>query len=181
MRKITKDTPRVTFTVHGVNLEVAEPFKDGDILVANEASVMNQTYRENIRNNNAKAIEKILEAAGVKLEDIKKGAQVPDNVVKDCQAVLDKSMETYVFGERQGGGGRIADPVRARAMVYARRLVVDEFKKQGKKAKDYTSAEVNKLAEKVVKAHPKLMEFAKKALEAEQNTIGAIELSPKKK
>ncbi len=176
MNKITEKTPRTTFNVQGVLLEVPEPFKSGDIYLDNEASVQNQTYRENVRNNKAAEIAAVIEASGYTKEEKEAGKALPDGVLAECQAIIDAAVETYVFGERTGGG-RTADPVRSRALVHAKKLVGDKWKEMGRKTKDYTSKDLSTAAAKVLADNPALMDFARDQIKAEQANFGKIKLA----
>lgn len=137
--QIAKNTDRVDVTIKGLKVSVPAPFADGHACTANEANVLNQILRENVRNNNARSVEKAIEAA--------KGADKVD--LKALQASIDKYIEGYEFGIRRagGGGGRTVDPIAKEA----KRLAVDIIKaacaNQGLSISDVGGmTEINKLA-----------------------------------
>ena len=91
-------------TIAGRTFTVPTPFAEGHVLNANEASALNQTFHENIRNNTAKKIKEI--------ED-----------QEQAKAVVDDYADGYQFGVRSGGGGFRGDPVMTEAMSIAREAV----------------------------------------------------------
>jgi hypothetical protein len=165
MKKITKETPRVQFTVQELVLDVPVPFSLGDKLeTEGEVSAMNQTYAENIRNNCAKPIKTIREAE----KDSAKATAA-------AQKLVSEYVEKYEFGVRTGGGLK-ADPIRSTALGLAKTLVRKIWKKEGKKTTDYTAAELSAAANKVVDANPQLMEYAKKEVTAKRNAVKDIKI-----
>lgn len=161
MQKITNKTPRIDFLVQDLLLSVPEPFKLGDVLeTEGEVSSVNQTYRENIRNNCAKAIKAIKEAE-----------KDPAKALEAAQAAIDKYCSEYQFGVRTGGG-RSADPVMTVALGIAKKLVRDKWRKQGKKTSDYSAADLTAAAKKVINANAQILDYAKKEVAAKQNLAG---------
>jgi hypothetical protein len=108
MPEITPETPTVSIMIAGDNFNVFQPYKAGDVLNAGEASALNQTRAENIRNNMA-GKKKALSEAGNYAQDVFQGT------VTDYD-------ETYEFGQRTGGG-RSGDPIKTEAMAITRDLV----------------------------------------------------------
>lgn len=74
-----------TITISGKKFEVSVPYKAGHTLTISEAAVLNQTYRENVRNNLAKMVKAYL-ADGKSHESI--------------QEQVDLYTKTYEFGAR---------------------------------------------------------------------------------
>ena len=165
MNKISSKTPRTEFMVQGVLLMVPEPFKTGDVLLENEANSVNQTYRENVRNNNAKEITALKE----KEKD-------PAKLKAAAQAIIEKYCESYEFGVRSGGG-RTTDPVMAIAMGIARTYVKEHWKKLGKKTADYTTADLNAAARKVVETNAQIRDYAEKELANKKKALAGVEIS----
>ena len=125
-------------------------YSEGDTITANEASALNQTYRENIRNNFASRVKEAQDAAG-------EGNPLTGDVLTKLQSELDEYVETYEFGVRGGGGGP-RDPVMSEAMELARDAVRKALVKSGKrvtgKNADYTAAQISEAAKKLL-AGPK--------------------------
>lgn len=162
MNKITEKTPRTEFIVQGILLKVPEPFKAGDVLLENEANSVNQTYRENVRNNLAKEVTKI-----------KESEKDPAKAQSAAQTAVNKYCESYEFGVRTGGG-RTVDPVMSIAMGIARTYVKEAWKKDGKKTSDYTTADLNAAARKVVEANEQIRDYAEKELANKKKALANV-------
>lgn len=142
-----------TLTIQGLEFTVPVRYAEGHELTAGEASALNQTYHENIRNN----------LAG----KIKKGTVITQNEV-------DAYADSYIFGVRTAGAGRERDPVKAEFMRLAKAQINAMLKKQGKKA---SGDAVTAAAEKLF-ASPKgtpILELAKQRV-AEQQAIASDNL-----
>lgn len=112
-------------TIAGKSFNVEPRYAEGHPLTANEASALNQTYFENLRNNFA--------------SKAKEGAD---------QASFDEYVASYQFGVRSSGGSR--DPIESEAMDLARESVRDAIRKAGKKLSDYTAKAISGAAEKLL-------------------------------
>lgn len=108
MPEINDNTPRASIMIAGENFNVPQPYAAGHVLSANEASSLNQTYAENVRNNMASKV-KALKEAGTFAQDV-------------FQGTVDDYCDSYEFGQRTGGG-RTGDPVMAEALSITRDLV----------------------------------------------------------
>lgn len=132
---------RVEVTIAGKTYSIMERYEEGHEVTAGEASALNQTMRENIRNNLAS-----LEKEG-----------------KLSQDEIDKYASEYQFGVRTGGG-RTTDPVMAEFMRLARVQIRDALKRAGKTA----DAEQVTAAAKALASHPKgepIMALARQRVE----------------
>ncbi len=135
MPEITDSTPRSQVTIADKTFSVPQPFAEGHVLNANEASTLNQTYAENVRNNKAKSVKEAV-AAGTFDQDVFQGA-------------IDDYCAGYEFGVRTGGG-RTGDPVMQEAMDITRDLVRKQLSKQiqaGTLVNPETGERITKLAE----------------------------------
>lgn len=99
----------VNVTIAGNQFTVMERYEEGHELTAGEASALNQTLRENVRNNLAKK----------------------ENLT---QADVDEYANEYQFGVRTPGTGRTSDPVMTEFMRLARAKIKDSLKAKGKTA-----------------------------------------------
>jgi hypothetical protein len=126
--------PIAQMTIEGQTFEVIEPYKEGDVLSANEASQLNQVFRENVGNNIRKQIKDMLSAA-------------QDHAA--IQTAVSSYAEAYEFGNRAGGGGR-RDPVRSEAIAIAVGIVKDKIKSSGRKVTDYPMKVVTDLARNLI-------------------------------
>lgn len=130
---MTSTTARDSITIAGKTFTVPQPYEAGDTLKANEASALNQTYAENLRNNFAskvKAAEEAAKTAGTELD------------LETLQSELDTYADEYEFGVRTGGG-RTGDPVMAEAMDIMREKVRKAIKKAGGNLKDHKPADIS--------------------------------------
>lgn len=100
---------RVELSIAGNAFTVMERYEEGHELTAGEASALNQTLRENVRNNLSK-----------------KTPLTQDDV--------DKYATEYNFGVRTPGAGRTSDPVMAEYMRLAKDKIKQMLKAKGKKA-----------------------------------------------
>ena len=141
---------RVELTINSYPFTVMERYEEGHEITAGEASALNQTMRENIRNNLAK----------------KEGL---------TQEQVDAYATEYQFGVRTPGTGRTTDPVISEFMRLARQKIKDALKAAGKSA----DAEAINAAAKSMIGHPKgepLMALAKQRVE-EAKSVAAESLA----
>ena len=114
-----------TITIAGQEFEVHSPYAEGHTLTAGEASALNQTFHENIRNNMAKKVKE-----GATAEDVLAYAN------------------SYEFGVRTPGAGRqAADPVMREAISLAKTAIKAFLKANNKTAdKEAIQAKAEQLA-----------------------------------
>lgn len=146
-------------TIAGHSFNVPARYEEGHELTAGEASALNQTYHENLRNNFAK-----------KVKDAGEGADVAA-----LQAELTKYADDYQFGIRTAGAGVSRDPVMSEAMRIAKKQVAEMIKKAGKKVNDYEASAINAAAKGLIDKDPQIMEIAKTRV-AEQQSLAQNEL-----
>lgn len=140
---------QVTITIAGKPFLVSPRFAEGHVLKANEASTLNQTLYENLRNNFA--------------EKAKEGGTQED---------FDAYAAKYEFGVRSGGGGGSRDPVEVEAMSMARDAVKAGILKAGKKISDYKAAVISEAAAKLLEKNPAYREKAKERIAEMQAVAG---------
>ncbi|WP_424947013.1 hypothetical protein [Candidatus Spongiihabitans sp.] len=146
--QIFKKVSKVKFTVAGQTLLVPEPYTEDHSLNEAEASILNQTYRENIRNGVAAKIK-----------------ENPD----DAQVIVDEYVAGYTFGIRQT---RVTlNPVDAEAKKIAIAKVKEALQKKGIKPSDYEQYD-EKVAS--VMAMPEVQEVARNIVEARQNLVSDL-------
>lgn len=139
-------------TIAGHQFKVPLRYEEGHELTENEASALNQTYHENLRNNFAKKVEEGV-AAGKALEAL--------------QTELDSYAENYQFGVRTGGGA-VRDPVMSEALRIAKDKIREHLKKKGKKLKDVDAKAITEKARELIARTPAIMELAKQRVEEAQ-------------
>ena len=117
---------QITIAGHSFNVPVR--YEEGHELTAGEASALNQTYHENLRNNFAKKVKD----AGASAD------------LTALQAELDKYATEYQFGVRTSSGvGVSRDPVMSEALRIAVKQIKDLIKAKGGKPSDYEASAIN--------------------------------------
>ncbi len=157
------NTPRAKVTIEGIELIAIAPFAEGHVVSATEAAVLNQTLRENLRNNTATAIKK---------------AKADGADDQKLQALLDEYTTGYLFGVRKTGTGTTAkslDPVSREARKIARDRVHAAIKAKGFKLKEVPADQVAGYVEALLAKDPSIMEAAKQIV-ATSKQVGAAEL-----
>jgi hypothetical protein len=138
--QITSATPRATYTIAGVELSVPQPFAEGHTLTAGEASALNQTFAENVRNNLASKAKDKTDKEG----KVTAGTPI-------TQEMVDAYAAGYEFGVRAAGGGSESrlSPVEREARRIAREKVEAKLREKGAKvSKENKDALIAQLAER---------------------------------
>jgi hypothetical protein len=148
-------------TIAGKTFNVPIRYEEGHELTAGEASALNQTYHENIRNNLAKKVKEAEEAGAF------------DHA--QMQATVDQYANEYQFGVRVAGTGVTRDPVKSEAMRIAKKQLGEMLRKNGKKIGDYEVAAINAAAQKLIDKDPQIMELARQRVE-EQKSLAQQDL-----
>jgi hypothetical protein len=150
------------------------PFKAGHTVNENEAHALNQVLAENVRNNLAGDFKEAKEEAaknGTEL-DVKALQRMTDLYIKGDG----KEDKGYEFGVRTGGV-RVADPVEAAALEFARGLVRKNITQTGGKLKDFSRAQITERAEKLLEKNPKIRELAKSQVEAAKALEASVKVA----
>jgi hypothetical protein len=151
-------TDQITISGHTFNVPVR--YEEGMELTAGEASALNQTYHENLRNNFAKKVKD----AGASAD------------LSALQSELDTYAGTYQFGVRTGGGvGVSRDPVMSEAMRIAKDKLRELIKKAGKKPSDFTNETITAKAKELLDRQPEILALAKQRV-AEQQALASADL-----
>lgn len=167
--QINKDADRVEVTIKGLKITVPAPFAEGHSCSANEANVLNQILRENVRNNNARSAEKVIEAAGGAVDKVN---------IADFQGSIDTYIDNYEFGVRRAGtgGGRTLDPVAKETQRLAVEIVKAAMAAKGLSIKDIGGmTRVNEVAKEYAEGEngESLTARAKENVEARSATAAA--------
>jgi len=159
-----------TITIQGINFTSPRPYLEGHVITAGEANALNQVLAENLRNNFAAKIKKIVEGNA---EKQKKGEQLD---ALPTQADFDKYVAEYKFGERAVGGAReVLDPIEREARNMARTAITEALKKKGTKVKDLAEGKLEELIKGALEKHPKFREQAKAIVEARKAATEVID------
>lgn len=167
--ELTKDTPTHEITIKGVQLIVPAPFAEGHVLRANEASVLNQTLAENLRNNFAGTVKSAIEQAG----------SIEQLDLKDLQKQLNVYVGEYDFGvRRSGGGGPKLEPRVRIARDIAKEKIKEAIRGKGLKVSAYSAEDINSKALELVEKDSFYLAEADRRLKAQQKAAAeSIDLS----
>lgn len=155
---ISADTPRRARTIGGIDVQVPAPYHEGYVLTEAEASMLNQTFAENISNN----MRSKAENDGVKLS------------AEEFQPLIDEYVAGYTPGVRAGGGGggaRALTPIEVEVRNLATSKLKEVLKSKGLKQRD---VEFVALRDKIIEQHKDtLTAQAEKIVRAREKAAGA--------
>ena len=164
-----------TITIQGLEFSVDWPYKAGSIeLSPGEASALNQTRAENLRNNFAAQIKQAL-AEYRETNKIPEDQEIASSVLD--KETLDKDFKEYAdnyeFGVRQlGGGGRIpTDPVEREAFKIASEKVREALKARNVKLTSVSKETMQDMVEKVIAKYPDITAEAKRRVNAVSSIV----------
>ena len=173
---MTEDTAATVetteITIQGLTFEVPAPYSEGHVLTAGEASALNQTLAENLRNNFAVNIKKAI----AKYREVNKIADeveiAADKLDKDeLDAELAKYATEYKFGVRKSGGTRTPkDPVEAEAQKIALIRIKAALAKKNIDVKSIDKERMAKLVADALEKYPDIRESAARRV-AEMNDL----------
>lgn len=142
-------------TIQGEKFNVTTPYVAGHAITESEANALNQVRCENIRNNVATKLRKL--QAG------EEGAMTMEEIV----AFANDYDQKYDFTQSRGTGRAAMSPVEREARRLARTALGAALKKAGKKRRDYTDEEYEKLVSSVAERDD-IQKEAKKAVKAQE-------------
>jgi hypothetical protein len=169
---VVEGVPTTSITVQGLSFDAPQPYKSGPReLTEGEASALNQTLAENLRNNFAPkvklAMEEYRKANGL-AEDAEVGVDQLDH--DSLVESFDKYADEYEFGIRRAGGGvrAPANPVEREAIRIATSKVREALKKKGLKLDSVSKERMAEFVQSVLTKYPDIREEAKRRVEATQ-------------
>ena len=129
MSKSKKDSgvAQEEITVAGISLLAPAPYSEGSVLTTAEAGVLNQTLKENLRNNFAKTVKDAITEVGGDVESVD---------ADELQNKFNAYIETYKFGVRRSVLRILIDPVEKEARKQATAIIVAALRNKGKARKD---------------------------------------------
>lgn len=155
--------PTKQIKVLGIVVEISVPYAEGHVLTTPEASVLNQTFAENVRNNCAKAVKDLL----------KKNDQA------GAAAYLQEYASKYVFNERTASVAVAArlDPVEKEAIAIAKAKVAEALEKKGIKRKDLTDEQKEAIEAKIAETakNPKIIQMAEAQVAARKKRLASLD------
>lgn len=175
----TAELPVSQITVQGLTFEAPQPYKAGPHdLTEGEASALNQTLAENLRNNFAPAVKKAAEEYR-KANGLAEDAEVAvDQLDADgLSEAFDKYAAEYEFGIRRAGGTRApADPIGKEAHRIALAKVREALKKKNIKFDSVPKEKMSEFVQAVLAKYPEIKDEAKRRVES-VSTIAAEDLA----
>jgi hypothetical protein len=169
MSRVTDQTPTEEFTIQGLTFAVPQPYVAGQLdLTEGEASALNQTFAENIRNNFAGTIQQA-EVDYRKANGLAEGAEVPkDQLDKDSLTTkLAEYAKSYEFGVRSVRGARIPmDPVGREAYRIAGELIRNALKAKNVKLDSVSKEWMAQAVKDLVEAQPDITAEAKRRVDS---------------
>lgn len=158
-----------SITIQGLEFEAPQPYAAGTVeLTPGEASALNQTLAENLRNNFAPKIKAAMEEYR-KANNLAEDAEVPvANLDQDALiAQFNEYADKYEFGVRTAGGTRTpTDPVEREAMRIGRERVKAALNKKGIKIDSVSKEKMSELIQQVLSKYPDIKEEAKRRVDA---------------
>jgi len=169
MSRVIDTSPTEEFTIQGLTFAVPQPYVAGTLeLTEGEASALNQTFAENIRNNFSGVIQQA-EVDYRKANGLAEGAEVPkDQLDKDGLATkLSEYAKTYEFGVRSVRGARIPmDPVGREAYRIAGELIRNALKSKNVKLDSVSKEWMAQAVKDLVEAQPDITAEAKRRVDS---------------
>jgi hypothetical protein len=129
MVQFTEETARKNITINDKPFTVPQPFAEGHVLTANEASALNQVLSENVRNNIAPRI--------------KKGEEIN-------QASIDDYVAKYEFGIRSVS---TTDPVQKEMRKLAEEALNKKLAASGHSKSKLTKEQYNEMVDAILAEH----------------------------
>lgn len=126
---MSEETPTLTITLYDNEFTVSAPYAEGHTVTAAEARALNQVRKENIANNNRKAVKEAME-----IEDEKERAEA----LKTIAAEVAKYDAEYEFTLASSGGKRSTmSSLEKMARKLARNALAAKLKASGSTLKAY--------------------------------------------
>lgn len=152
-------------TIQGLEFEAPQPYAPGPIeLTEGEASALNQTLAENLRNNFAPRIKTAVTEYR-KANNLADDAEVPvGDLDYDMLAeAFEKYAEEYEFGVRKAGGPRTpSDPVEREAHGIAKIKVKAALNKKNIELGSVSKEKMAEYITQVLTKYPEIREEAKR-------------------
>jgi len=144
-------SPTAEITIQGETFAIPQPFAEGHVLTAGEASALNQTYAENLRNNFAKTVKASKEAGTFEHAG--------------AQAALAEYAASYAFGVRSSGTRTAVDPVEKKATDLASSIVKAKLTEKGIKMSALAEGQFDKAVAALLEKRPDIREEARRQVD----------------
>lgn len=160
-------TPTVAedeITISGQTFRVPLRYSEGHVLTAGEASALNQTFHENLRNNFAKVVKDARVVPGAEGEE-PGTKELTEADVSELQSKLNAYAGEYQFGVRSVSTRTPVDPIEREALNLAKEAVRAKLREKKVTA---TAEQVAELAGKLVEKNPQYRTIAAQRVAAAQ-------------
>jgi len=157
-----------TLLIQGVSFIGPAPYAEGHVLTASEASVMNQTYGENLRNNFAtkvKAAKDLAVKATTGVEGIEPSDTLSAETLSALAAEFAAYAAAYVFHGKRTAKAPL-DPVGKEAHKIAKSLVLEALRKRNIDLKTLAEGKLDELIEGVLAKNPDIKAEAERRIAA---------------
>lgn len=169
-----------TITIQGLQFQAPSPYREGHVVNAAEASTLNQTLGENLRNNFAGKVRAALDVAEKAAQAA--GATAPIQLSEEVKAKLASDFaayaESYTFqGKRPGRAP--ADPVEKEAWKMGKELVLSHLRKHNFDIKTLADGQLDSLVTQALEKRQDIWEEARRRVDAVQALANqALDMPP---
>lgn len=159
-------------TIQGLTFDVPTPYAEGHPLTAVEASTLNQTFAENLRNNFSKTVAKAKEEAE-KARGEK--AELTSDEITQLQTDFATYAAEYKFAGRSAPRTPV-DPVLREANKMARELITAALKAQDIKVANLEDGQMDDLIEQLLADNPEIKVEAQTRIDKAKTMAAGIQL-----
>lgn len=161
------DSTDQSLTIQGIDFPFKPRYTTGHVLTENEASVLNQTLAENLRNNFAKRVATAKEAEG---EDLS------EDTLERLGTEFAEYADKYQFGKRQAAAPRTTDPIAREAHKIAKAKITEALRARDIDIKSLPEGKMEEFIKSVLEKKPEIREEAKRRVEAAKSiAAGALD------
>lgn len=148
--------------ISGVIFDAPQPYLEGHVCNSAEAHTLNQTLRENLRNNFTGQVDAVKEKA---VKERGEGATLTEHELAALAAKFAEYSSSYRFGERKAGVVTL-DPIERESRKIARGILETAIREKG--AEKPPKEKMEDLISQLVEKNPAIGEEAKRRVAAVQ-------------
>jgi hypothetical protein len=154
-------TGKMDITIQNLGFECAAPYAEGHVLTGPEASVLNQTRAENLRNNFASVIKGKLKALS---EEEPPRSELTEDEIADLREQFASYENEYEFQGKRTSRAPI-DPVKREANKMAKDAINAALRERNINPKDLVAGKMEELISQYLAKNPDVLEEAKRRVE----------------
>lgn len=167
----TESTMSQSLTVQGLQFTVPKPFAEGHVCSAAEASALNQTFAENIRNNVAGKIRAKLEAAN-KDKPAEEHITAAGLDLNELAAMVAEYANSYSFAQRTARAP--VDPVAHEAHKIAKSKLLEAMRAKNIDPKSLSAERMEANIQALIAKYPAITEEAQRRVAASRDIAGMV-------